>query len=306
MWLDIVVIGKNEEQNLSKLKLSISKLGEIVNKTIYVDAASEDDSVQMAHSFCEVVVVLKKSEGNCASLGRRVGATYTEKDWVLFLDADMEIHEQFCEWLSTFSNKTKNVGFVGKYMDVDVERKKIKYRTFTHRDGIARYFGGAVLLKRDALLQSGNWSNSIYSNEEIELYARMSRLNLKVEIIEEVMVNHYTEILPTKEKVLELFLWKRKTKMGPSQVFVKSIREGFFRYLLYLQPLPYILFVVNILTLILFSLTSVRVALYWFIITHILVIIINKNLKSIILAYIFQYSIIVGLLLQVPLVKRRL
>lgn len=298
LWLDLVVIGRNEEVNIKALGLSITKIDKLINKKIYVDSASDDKSVCLAKKYFDQVIELDKEEDLSASLGRRVGASFTEKEWILFLDADMEITDEFCEWLSNFKFETSNFGFVGKYKDIDVEQKKIKFRIFKSKNGIARYFGGAVLLNSDALFKVGNWSSNIYANEEIELYSRMTKAGYKIEIIDEIMVNHYTEIPNIKDKLMNLLLIKdRKNLIGASQVFIKSIKEKFFINLFYLQPLPYILFGVYFIFTILFMF-SVFGALIWILLSHFLLIIFQKGVKSIVLAYVFQYLLIMGLLFQ--------
>ncbi|MEK3980700.1 glycosyltransferase [Psychrobacillus sp. FSL K6-2836] len=299
MWLDLVVIGRNEEVNLNALKLSINKIDKLINKRIYVDSASIDNSVTMAKGFFDFVIELSRNEDLSASLGRKIGASFTEKEWILFLDADMELNDQFTEWLLNFENVTSNFGFVGKYKDIDRERNKNRYRVFKSKNGIARYFGGAVLLRRVALFEVGNWSSNIYANEEIELYSRMTKKGYKVEIIDQVMVNHYTEIPNTKEKIMNLFIIKNKKNfIGTSQVFIKAIKERFFIQLFRLQPLPYLLLIFNFLFLNILIFSHL-IALIWLISSHILLIIFQKEIKSVILGYIFLYLLIMGLLIQI-------
>lgn len=300
MWLDIVIIGKNEEENLKRLKASIEKVRKVVNKTIYIDSASSDKSVNTAKVFCDVVIELKEDKNLCASLGRRIGATHAEKDWILFLDADMEITNQFQEWIIAFNQETNNSGFVGKYKDIDESRQKTRYRIFKSKKGIARYFGGAVLLKKEALLKSGNWASIIFSNEEIELYSRMIKKGYKVESLKEVMVNHYTEVSTIQEDLVDIILVKnKKNTVGSSQVLIKSIKEKFFIALFSLQPLPYILFVISLVT-IAFAVFNLKIAITWFLLSHFLLIIILRSFKAVVLGYLFQYLLFTGLILQLP------
>lgn len=307
LWLDLVVIGRNEETNIERLATSIKKIEKLFYNKIFVDSASTDDSVKMARKYFEQVIELDKEEDLSAALGRSIGANFTESEWILFLDADMEITDQFCEWLLKFKNETSYFGFVGKYKDIDVGKNKIKYRVFKNKNGIAEYFGGAVILKRNALFKVGNWSANIYANEEIELYCRMKREGFRVQIIEEIMVNHYTEIPNVWEKVKNLLLVKnKKNLMGASQVFIKSIKEKYFINLFYLQPLPYILFAINFIFIILLLFNNL-LALCWFILSHILFAVFQKGIKSVILAYVFQYLLVIGLILHMlDLVKLRI
>lgn len=299
MWLDLVVIGRNEEANIKTLGLSINKIDQLINKKIYVDSASVDNSVAISKKYFDKVIELDKEEDLSASLGRKVGASFTEKEWILFLDADMEITTQFCKWLFNFKHETNNFGFVGKYKDIDIEQNKIKFRVFKSKNGLAKYFGGAVLLNSDALFKVGNWSSKIYANEEIELYSRMIKEGFKVEIIDEIMVNHYTDIPNIKDKVINLLLIKNKKNLiGASQVFIKSIKEKYFIYLFSLQPLPYILFCVYFIFFILFMFCNF-IAFSWLILSHIFLAISQKGIKSVILAYVFQYLLVMGLLFQI-------
>ena len=95
--LTIVAIGRNEAENLSRLIHSIKALIAYCNfpiETVFVDSASQDDSVEIASAFFDVVCQLEADDNLCASAGRYVGTLEAENPFVFYIDADMEVEEE--------------------------------------------------------------------------------------------------------------------------------------------------------------------------------------------------------------------
>jgi glycosyltransferase involved in cell wall biosynthesis len=93
--LSIVIPSKNEAQRLPALLNSLLKQdypGLATTPIFLADAGSTDDTVVIAQSFrpsLDVVVV----EGGTPSVGRNQGARHAKSEYVLFLDADVELRD---------------------------------------------------------------------------------------------------------------------------------------------------------------------------------------------------------------------
>ncbi|MDA7856273.1 glycosyltransferase [Gammaproteobacteria bacterium] len=200
--ISLIVIGKNESQNLSRLINSISILGDyedIDSEFIYVDSASSDNSVEIASKFFDKVLTLESSKNLCAAAGRYIGTINANKKWVLYLDGDMELCEEFIDNIRQFIGPNHdNVGFLGKYVHVynDGTIRSDGYgpkNNFYHKNELyVRHFGGAVLLPRKLVLKAGNYNPGVFSNEEIDLHTRIRGVGGRVKFIDIEMIRHNT------------------------------------------------------------------------------------------------------------------
>lgn len=86
--LTIVIPTKNEEDYLPRLLESIKKQTLQPSDIIVADAQSTDRTREIADSFGAKVV-----EGGMISVGRNAGARVAQTDFILFLDADVELRD---------------------------------------------------------------------------------------------------------------------------------------------------------------------------------------------------------------------
>ncbi len=197
--LSIVVIGRNEAANLERLAKSIAALRESCDfpvESIFIDSASTDDSLEIARKNFDTVELLIDSEHLCASAGRYVGTCEAKYPWILYLDGDMEICSEFFSVVQRLGEiEPEYSGVIGLYVHrFDNGRSAIQTFRRPVGDGAhAMHFGGAVLLRREAVLLAGNWDPALYGKEEIELYARLGDGRQVVKFINVPMIYHYSE-----------------------------------------------------------------------------------------------------------------
>lgn len=84
----IVIPTKNESENLPILLKSIKKQTMQPKEIIVADAKSTDDTRKIAKSFGASVV-----DGGMPSVGRNAGAKKAKTEFILFLDADVELQD---------------------------------------------------------------------------------------------------------------------------------------------------------------------------------------------------------------------
>jgi glycosyltransferase involved in cell wall biosynthesis len=208
--LSIVAIGRNEAENIARLADSIAQLRSFCKfpvETIFVDSASDDNSVRIAKERFDVVHELLDEQGICASAGRYVGTIEAKYPWVFYIDGDMEICSEFFPLISGLPDASEDwVGIVGAY----VHRFDDGTTAFQSFDGgvikseWAAAYGGAVVLRRDAVLRAGNWSPGVYGKEEMELYARLGDGKRVVRYFAVPMIYHYSVAYSRLELLLRL------------------------------------------------------------------------------------------------------
>lgn len=197
--LDVICVGRNEVKHIPALAESLRHIratGTLDGSAIYVDSASSDGSFERACADFDEVYVLAESPWLCAAAGRAIGTVKAKAEWILYLDADMTLRPEFAHALKGLL-KAANAdiqGYVGSYLNVYSDGTTAE-TTFGTSSGIgpARRIGGAVLLRRHAVLEAGNWEAALFSHEEIDLYARLKNGTKCVTFIPLPMVEHYTE-----------------------------------------------------------------------------------------------------------------
>jgi glycosyltransferase involved in cell wall biosynthesis len=197
--LSIIIIGKNEGANLPQVEQSVRALVDFCSfpvEVVYVDSASSDDSVRLARQFCDKVIELEESDRSCASAGRYIGTLNSTHPWLLYLDADMEVREEFFPIVQEkVAAGSEYVGFIGTYIHHfdDGSSAVQEFNGEFLKSDLAAHFGGAVLLRKDPVLQAGNWDPGVFGKEEMNLYTRLGNGDRVVRCIDVPMVNHHSE-----------------------------------------------------------------------------------------------------------------
>jgi glycosyltransferase involved in cell wall biosynthesis len=242
--LSIVIIGRNEAEHLERLGHSVSALKSSCDfpvESIYVDSASSDSSVEIARRQFDRVEALVYSEHLCASAGRYVGTYEAKYPWIFYLDGDMEVCPDFFSVIRNLGSVDSDVtGIIGIYTHY-LDNGRSAVQTFRRPIGAvsrAMHFGGAVVLRRDAVLKAGNWDPALYGREEIELYARLGSGKQVVNFVDVPMVNHYSEYYPRRELVRRLLSssgGQGKVFWGYGQCVRAAIAKGKFSALMLLE-----------------------------------------------------------------------
>ncbi|MFN5127607.1 MAG: glycosyltransferase family 2 protein [Sphingomonadaceae bacterium] len=247
--LTVCIIGRNESQNLPRCADSLlaMKDAEILYESIYVDSASSDQSVCVAKEHLDVVITLAESPDLNASAARAVGTEHAQGEWILYLDGDMILAPDFVpiikKYLAQYNGAEGVAGrTLNRYPDGSSD-----FIVFHGNEDEKRCcaFGGAVMLKRDAVLQAGNWARNLYSNEEVELFSRLIKQNSQVFWTDVTMVEHVTEKFNTTGKFFGNFVPYRsflgKKFYGAGQATRLSLSNGNFMFFVRLKLYQYLM-----------------------------------------------------------------
>lgn len=240
--LSIVVIGKNEALNLKNLYNSLVNIN-ISKEIIYVDSASNDNSVGISRQYCDKVVVLEKSDKLCASAGRYIGTKYAKYTWILYLDGDMELENEFIEFLNNkdFEKFDSNIsGFMGFYKYIYQDDSSDENRLLQPKNKIVEHFGGAVMLRKNIVINAGNWNPSVVANEEFDLYVRIQKLGFYVYGLDIKMVKHIAKKTSNLHTLFSMFYPVNKRFYGFGQSLVSQFKHGTIFYFILKRPFPFL------------------------------------------------------------------
>jgi glycosyltransferase involved in cell wall biosynthesis len=254
--LSIVIIGRNESENIGRLAGSISALKSHCDfpvETIFIDSASEDNSVIQARKHFDQVHEIIKDPDMCASAGRYLGTKKSNYSWIFYIDADMEICPEFFPVIAGLADVPADcAGLIGQYVH-RFDDGTTAIQTFEgdvfKSDGAAS-LGGAAILRRAAVLQAGNWNPGVYGKEEMNLYSRLGEGKRVVRYVPEPMIYHYSESY-TRAELFKRLLYpsagQGKVFYGYGQSVRALLRAGKLGALIRLEPEPYIVWLLLII-----------------------------------------------------------
>jgi len=190
--ISLVVIGKNEAQNLLRCFNSIDR--EQFKEVIYVDSSSIDDSIKIVQdNFKFVQIIRLRSNYYSASLARFVGLKYVSSEYVQFLDGDMTLDNDWIKKSHSFLLNNKKVaivhGYKFEYKDKnDLKKYKIKKDKANFQSD---YLQGSYLARTNILKKTGFLDIRMIGEEERDLYVRVRNLGFEVWYIDFMMASHY-------------------------------------------------------------------------------------------------------------------
>ncbi len=207
LLLSVIIIGRNEGAGLRPLAASLQPLlSQVGGETIYVDSASSDDSVAIARDCFDRTVELAPDQNLNASAGRFVGTRLARGKWLLYLDGDMLLLPAcIAPLLAHIRNPDQRHGAIGNYVHSYVDGSTSVWNPPLRRDGFVSHFGGAVLLPAAGMALE-NWDPRLFSNEEGDLMARLSRHGVLVRDLGADCIRHCTESYSSWTKLRAIFV----------------------------------------------------------------------------------------------------
>jgi glycosyltransferase involved in cell wall biosynthesis len=175
--ISIVIPALNEERNLPTLFKSIKDQNFADYEIILADAGSTDKTLQIAKEF-EVKVV----KGGMPAVGRNAGANVATGEWLLFLDSDVFLSNNFLSLLLLEAKSKKidaatcpAIPLSDKLIDQIMHEVANAYIQLT------QYFyphagGFCILIKKSLHDQIGGYNESLKLAEDHEYISRAKKL----------------------------------------------------------------------------------------------------------------------------------
>jgi glycosyltransferase involved in cell wall biosynthesis len=221
----VVVIGRNEGERLRRSLQSVEKMrrppGGI--EVVYVDTASTDESVLIAKQAGARVICLDPKNPN-AAIARNAGWREVTAPFVLFLDGDCQIEEDFAvHALERFTDPRVAVVW-GRlreaYPSESLYNRLMDLQWTCLRDlpeGPSYYGTGIGLVRRSALEAVSGFDDTVINGHNTEMGLRMQNQGYLVLHVAVPMVRHDAEMTRFRQ------YWRRFLREGYSYARLQSI-----------------------------------------------------------------------------------
>jgi GT2 family glycosyltransferase len=194
--LGVVVIARNEGERLVACLESLQGTGA---RTVYADSASTDGSPERARASGAEVVLLDTSRPLNAARGRNAGLERLLElaptlTFVFFVDGDCTVAPGFIETALAELVRDPGLGAVcGRRRELHPDRSLFNRVVDCEWDtpvGEAEAFGGDVVVRLEALRQSGGYDERMNQGEDPELAFRLRQAGWRIRRIAHEMTRH--------------------------------------------------------------------------------------------------------------------
>jgi len=278
--LDIIVIGKNEGDNLEKT-FTLLKRYDLISSVIFVDSSSNDNSLKIAKSFNVKNFLIKGFTS--PSIARSFGANKGCKEWIFFIDGDVVPSEIFLNQIKNLLLLDLDLFFGWKY---DLTKyNDVSFHAPKKEIFCPDYLGGNFLIKRDIYKSVGGWNTKIEIDEERELLCRIYKKTLKVKQLNLCLGTHFNNKKSNRSIKERYFGYRSKEEV---KTLFFCLRNHFFQSLI-----VYRFTVLNLISY--FLILSLN---YYLFLIGIAIFLINMilNLNSQIGKYLLPVKVLINLL----------
>ena len=173
MDISIVIPALNEAQYLPKLLECLSRQTKQNFEVIVADAGSTDSTREIARSYGAKVV-----EGGMPAVGRNRGAAHAKGDFIFFIDADIQIPDNFIETATEeIEKRSIDLATAEAYPLSSLTIDKIMHKFANifiklYKDSNPRIPGYCILIRRSIFEKIGGFNETIQVAEDHDLVKR--------------------------------------------------------------------------------------------------------------------------------------
>jgi glycosyltransferase involved in cell wall biosynthesis len=189
--VSVIIIGRNEAACIEKCLHSVfaALKGVDDHEVIYVDSASEDDTVKVAGQFPIRILQLRREWRLSPAAGRYIGYQYASGQFLAFVDGDTVVHPTWLAESCAFLRDNPEYGGVAGVLDkADLSAEgegavhAANYYGQTAEEPLRNVItlGGIATYRRKAMQQAGTFNPYLPTGEECEVALRIRRAGYKL------------------------------------------------------------------------------------------------------------------------------
>lgn len=209
-----VIIGRNEGD---RLRACLSSISGRVDRLVYVDSGSSDNSIALAREFGADVVSLDDSRPFTAARARNAGFEHLREHCpgttlVQFIDGDCELHPQWIGTAIAVMQRMPDAAIVCGRRQEKAPEASIYNRLcdieWNTPPGEASACGGDAMIRAEALAAVRGFSPRLIAGEEPDLCHRLRREGWKIYRLGCAMTRHDAAMLRFGQ------WWQRNRRSG--------------------------------------------------------------------------------------------
>lgn len=226
-FITVSIKTLNEAKCIEKTIDSIQQqIADYPHKIIVADSLSTDNTQQLASAKGVTVVSLTQPVDRCCGVGHQLGYLYSEGEYLLLMDGDMELEKGFIDNAITFLETHPEYAGVAGTVEMDdaanYEFKSRKQRLHEiYPIGDCDHLGGGGLYRRVAIEKIGYLTNrNLHAFEEAELGMRLIHAGYKLHRLDVPYFSHTSHNISTFK--LLMYRWRS----GYSQATGELLRSA--------------------------------------------------------------------------------
>jgi len=213
----------NEAQGIEKTIDSVrAQLQDYPHQIIVADSLSTDNTRELAVAKDAMVVCLDNVADRCCGIGHQLGWLYSEGDYLLLLDGDMELAPNFLDTAVEFlENHPEYAGVAGSVEMDDATNYEFRSRKqrlhLIYPQGDTDHLAGGGLYRRTAIEKVGYLSNlNLHAFEEAELGLRLHAAGFKLHRLPALYFSHASYTMQTVKMLA--YRWKNGSLFAPGEL----------------------------------------------------------------------------------------
>ncbi|AYN26513.1 putative glycosyltransferase protein [Buttiauxella ferragutiae ATCC 51602] len=222
-FISVSIKTLNEAKCIEKTIDSIQQqIAEYPHKIIVADSLSTDSTQQLASNKGVTVVSLTQPADRCCGVGHQLGYLYSEGEYLLLMDGDMELEKGFIDSAITFlQSHPEYAGVAGTVEMDDASNYEFKSRKQRLHEiyplGDCDHLGGGGLYRRTAIEKIGYLTNrNLHAYEEAELGMRLVDAGYKLHRLNVPYFSHTSHNMPTLK--LLMYRWRSGYNKAPGEL----------------------------------------------------------------------------------------
>ncbi|MCL6332864.1 glycosyltransferase [Pectobacterium carotovorum subsp. carotovorum] len=268
-FISVSIKTFNEAECIEKTIDSIRRhIVDYPHKIIVADSLSTDNTQQLASAKGITVVSLTEPSERCCGVGHQLGYLYSQGDYLLLMDGDMELEDGFIEQGIAFLTAHPDYAGVAGTVEMDgaanyefTSRKQRLHKIYPLGD--CGHLGGGGLYRRSAIEKIGYLTNrSLHGYEEAELGIRLRYAHYKLHRLNVPYFRHTSYTMPTY-KMLQ-YRWRSGFLWAPGELLRSAWGMPYFREALHIvknEAVFAVYLLVLLMSLLTFNATVIGAAL---------------------------------------------
>ncbi|BDH46341.1 glycosyl transferase [Salmonella enterica subsp. enterica serovar Choleraesuis] len=213
----------NEAEGIEKTIDSVrQQVSRYPHQIIIADSLSTDGTRELALAKDAMVVCLDNTQDRCCGVGHQLGWLYSEGDYLLLLDGDMELSPGFLDAAVAFLEEHPEYAGVAGSVEMD-DAANYEFRSRKQRLhliyplGDTDHLGGGGLYRRSAIEKIGYLTNrNLHGYEEAELGIRLLAAGYKLHRLSAPYFRHASYTMPTFKMLA--YRWKNGFLWAPGEL----------------------------------------------------------------------------------------